>query len=99
MRKKLPTGSIFRSRTFSHCRPWSGVGDAVPSQPKATTISAFIIQRLTPLAIFKPKEGPAKVATFASYADSLKSFVALSASLVQGKSDPEAFAAELQNSR
>jgi flagellum-specific peptidoglycan hydrolase FlgJ len=44
------------------------------------------------------KRGPAKVATFASYADSLKSFVALSGSLVQGKSDPEAFAAALQNS-
>ncbi len=44
------------------------------------------------------KRGPAKVATFASYADSLKSFVAISGSLIQGKSDPEAFAAALQNS-
>ena len=39
-----------------------------------------------------------KVATFANYADSLRSFIALSGSLVQGKSDPEAFAAALQNS-
>ncbi len=44
------------------------------------------------------KKGPAKVATFASYADSLKSFVALSGSLIEGKSDPEAFATALQNS-
>jgi Mannosyl-glycoprotein endo-beta-N-acetylglucosaminidase len=44
------------------------------------------------------KRGPAKVATFASYADSLKSFVATSGSLIQGKSDPEAFATALQNS-
>jgi hypothetical protein len=34
----------------------------------------------------------------ASYAGSLKAFVALSRSLIRGKSDPEAFAAALQNS-
>jgi hypothetical protein len=39
-----------------------------------------------------------KVAKFASYADSLKSFVAISGSIVQGKSNPEAFADALQNS-
>jgi hypothetical protein len=44
------------------------------------------------------KKGPVKVAIFASYADSLKSFVALSGSLIQDKSDPEAFAGALQNS-
>ena len=44
------------------------------------------------------KRGPAKVTIFASYADSLKSFVAVSGSLIQNKSDPEAFAAALQNS-
>jgi flagellum-specific peptidoglycan hydrolase FlgJ len=44
------------------------------------------------------KKGPAKVATFASYADSLKSFVVISGSLIQGKSDPKAFAAALQSS-
>lgn len=44
------------------------------------------------------KRGPAKVATFASYADSLKSFAQISGSLVRDKSDPEAFAAALQNS-
>lgn len=44
------------------------------------------------------KKGPVKVATFASYADSLKSFVAISGSLIQDKGDPEAFAAALQNS-
>lgn len=42
--------------------------------------------------------GPAKVAKFASYADSLKSFVAISGSIVRGKRDPGAFAAALQNS-
>jgi hypothetical protein len=42
--------------------------------------------------------GGTKVAIFASYADSLKSFVNISGSLVRGKSDPEAFAAALQNS-
>jgi hypothetical protein len=42
--------------------------------------------------------GPNKVAKFASYADSLRSFVAISGSIVQAKSDPEAFAAALQNS-
>jgi flagellum-specific peptidoglycan hydrolase FlgJ len=46
----------------------------------------------------RAKKGPAKVATFASYADSLQSFVALSGSIVQGKSDAEAFATALQNS-
>ena len=46
----------------------------------------------------KAKRGPTKVATFASYADSLKSFVQISGSLVRDKSDPEAFAAALQNS-
>ncbi|MGA8549411.1 MAG: glucosaminidase domain-containing protein [Stellaceae bacterium] len=44
------------------------------------------------------KRGSNKVATFASYADSLKSFIALSGSLIEDKSDPEAFAAALQNS-
>ena len=42
--------------------------------------------------------GPIKVATFASYADSLKSFIATSGSIAKDKSDPEAFAAALQNS-
>jgi hypothetical protein len=46
----------------------------------------------------RAKKSPTKVATFASYADSLKSFIAISGSIVQGKSDPEAFAAALQNS-
>ena len=44
------------------------------------------------------RRGPIKVAAFASYADSLKSFIAISGSLVRGKGDPEAFAAALQNS-
>ncbi len=44
------------------------------------------------------KAGRTKVATFASYADSLKAFIALSGSVVRGKSDPAAFAAALQNS-
>ncbi len=44
------------------------------------------------------RDGRTKVATFASYAESLRSFVAISGSLVQGKSDPKAFAAALQNS-
>lgn len=44
------------------------------------------------------RRGPAKVATFASYAYGLRSFIALSGSVVKGKSDPEAFAAALQNS-
>ena len=42
--------------------------------------------------------GGTKVATFASYADSLRSFTAISGSIVQGKRDPKAFAAALQNS-
>lgn len=46
----------------------------------------------------RAKRGTAKVATFASYADSLKSFIAISGSIVRGKSDPTAFAAALQNS-
>ena len=39
-----------------------------------------------------------KVATFASYADSLQSFVRISGATVSGKSDPTEFAAALQNS-
>jgi hypothetical protein len=60
----------------------------------------FGIHYPAPYAIgyMQAKKGPAKVATFASYADSLKSFVAISGSLIQGKSDPQAFAATLQNS-
>ncbi len=46
----------------------------------------------------RAKRGTAKVATFASYAGSLKSFSAISGSIVRGKSDPTAFAAALQNS-
>lgn len=60
----------------------------------------FGIHYPAPYAIgyLRARRGPAKVAKFASYADSLKSFVATSGSLIQGKSDPEAFAAALQNS-
>ncbi|MFZ3237116.1 MAG: glucosaminidase domain-containing protein [Stellaceae bacterium] len=43
------------------------------------------------------KPGP-DFSKFASYADSLKSFVAISGSLIRGKSDPVAFATALQNS-
>jgi flagellum-specific peptidoglycan hydrolase FlgJ len=43
------------------------------------------------------KDGRTKVATFASYADSLKSFIAISGSLIRGRRDPIAFAAALQN--
>ena len=43
------------------------------------------------------KPGP-DFSTFASYADSLKSFVAISRAIIRDKSDPEAFAAALQNS-
>jgi len=43
-------------------------------------------------------DGRTKVATFTTYADSLRSFVAISGSLVRGKSDPEVFAAALQDS-
>jgi flagellum-specific peptidoglycan hydrolase FlgJ len=46
----------------------------------------------------KAMKGPVKVATFASYANSLKSFVAISGALIHSKSDPEEFAAALQNS-
>jgi hypothetical protein len=42
--------------------------------------------------------GGTKVATFANYADSLKSFVAISGSIVRGKRDPQAVATALQNS-
>jgi hypothetical protein len=44
------------------------------------------------------KDRRTKVAAFASYADSLRSFVAISGSIVQGKRDPKAFATALQNS-
>jgi flagellum-specific peptidoglycan hydrolase FlgJ len=44
------------------------------------------------------KDGRTKIATFANYAESLKSFVAISGSIVQAKRDPEAFATALQNS-
>jgi Mannosyl-glycoprotein endo-beta-N-acetylglucosaminidase len=50
------------------------------------------------IGYLQARRGPAKVAKFTSYADSLKSFVATSGSLIQGKSDPEAFATALQNS-
>jgi len=43
-------------------------------------------------------DGRTKVATFASYADSLKSFIAISGSIVQNKRNPEAFATALQHS-
>ena len=42
--------------------------------------------------------GSARVAAFASYEDSLRSFVAVAGRIVQGRSDPAAFAAALQNS-
>jgi len=42
--------------------------------------------------------GGKKVATFADYADSLRSFAAISGSLGHGKSDPVEFARALQNS-
>jgi hypothetical protein len=45
------------------------------------------------------EDGQTKVATFASYADSVNSFIAISGSIVQGESDPETFVAALQNSR
>ncbi|MGH6737943.1 MAG: glucosaminidase domain-containing protein [Bradyrhizobium sp.] len=44
------------------------------------------------------RRGPAKVATYSSYADGLRSFVAVAGSLVQGIHDPTAFAAALWNS-
>jgi len=44
-------------------------------------------------------DGKTKVATFASYADSLRSFVKISGSIVRGKSDPAEFARALQDSR
>jgi hypothetical protein len=44
------------------------------------------------------RRGPARVATFASYADNLRSFAAIAGSLVRGVSDPSDFAAALQNS-
>ncbi len=46
----------------------------------------------------KAKGSNSKVATFASYADSLRSFIAESGSTVRGISDPEAFARALQDS-
>jgi len=42
--------------------------------------------------------GGTKVATFTSYGESLKSFVAVSGSIIQDKRDPRTFAAALQNS-
>lgn len=44
------------------------------------------------------EDGKTKVSTFASYADSLRSFIAELGSVVQGISDPSEFAAALQNS-
>jgi mannosyl-glycoprotein endo-beta-N-acetylglucosaminidase len=44
------------------------------------------------------RRGPARVATFASYADSLRSFATISGRIVRGVSDPSEFAAALQNS-
>jgi Mannosyl-glycoprotein endo-beta-N-acetylglucosaminidase len=44
------------------------------------------------------EDGKTKVATFASYADGLRSFIAESGSVVQGISNPAEFAAALQNS-
>jgi hypothetical protein len=60
----------------------------------------FGIHYPAPYAIgyLRAEKSRTKVAIFASYADSLKSFIALSGPLIQGKSDPEAFAAALQNS-
>ncbi len=45
-----------------------------------------------------PPGGTTIYSKFTSYAESLKSFVAIAGPLIQGKSDPEAFAAALQNS-
>ncbi len=45
-----------------------------------------------------PAGGTTTYSRFTSYAESLKSFVAIAGSLIQGTSDPEAFAAALQNS-
>lgn len=44
------------------------------------------------------RDGKTRVATFANYGESLKSFIAISGPLIRGKSNPEAFAAALQNS-
>jgi hypothetical protein len=43
-------------------------------------------------------DGRVKVATFKSYADSLRSFVQEAGSVMQDQSDPVAFASALQNS-
>jgi hypothetical protein len=44
------------------------------------------------------RRGPARGATFSSYAESLRSFEAISGSIIQGVADPREFAAALQNS-
>jgi hypothetical protein len=44
-------------------------------------------------------DGRHAVATFASFADSLRAFVGESGSVIQGVSDPVSFASALQNSR
>ena len=44
------------------------------------------------------KKGNVKVARFASYADSLRSFVSIAGADVQGVSDPRDFAAALHDS-
>jgi hypothetical protein len=43
-------------------------------------------------------DGGTKVSTFASYGDSMRSFIKVYGALVRGKSDPEAFARALQDS-
>ena len=99
MRKRLPTGSASRSRTSSGCPPsnstWGTSRIAVQGNNYfgINYPAAHAVGPLPP-----PPGGTTIYSKFTSYAESLKSFVAIAGPLIQGKSDPEAFAAALQNS-
>ncbi len=98
MHNRAPTSSACRLRTSWVCRLWSSTWGEHWFAVQGNNY--FGIHYPAPFATgyMLTQDGRTRVATFASYADSLKSFVAISGSIVQGKSDPKAFATALQSS-
>ena len=94
--KVLPS-SASRSRTFSGCRRSKSGWGASPFAANGNNYFGIHWPAPRAAGYMFSRQGT-KVATFANYAESLKSFIAVSGSLIRGKNDPEVFATALQNS-
>lgn len=92
MRSEQPLSLAFPSRTFSGSLPLNQDAANPASQHKARICSDCTI--LHPM-----RQGPrARLATFESYGDSLRSFGVIAHPFAQGVGEPTAFATALQNS-